>query len=299
MIPRRHFLSTTAALAAGAAATAGAVDAAAAGSDFTFVHVTDMHIQPELDAANATRRCFEKINTVRPDLVITGGDLIFDALEKPYDHARKLFELYQQTARTLQPPVHNVIGNHDVFGLHVQSGVSPKDPNYGKKMYEDRFGKTYSSFDHKGWHFILLDSIGMGEDRRFYGFIDPAQIEWLRGDLEKTGKERPIIVVTHMPLVTGVIPFTGQPVESQRMMVVTNAHEVLKLLSGYGVKAVLQGHTHVREVVDYLGCKYITSGSVAGAWWKGAWMGHPEGFGVLRVQNGEVSWRYEQYRRNA
>lgn len=291
---RRDFLAVATAAVAGAA---GSLEAAAA--DFTFVHVTDMHIQPELDAANATRRCFQKVNSLRPDFVVTGGDLIFDALARPYDHARKLFALYQETARTLEPPVHNVIGNHDVFGLHIESGVSPNDPNYGKKMYEDRFGKTYSSFDHKGWHFILLDSIGMGEDRRFYGFIDPAQVEWLRADLEKTGKERPIIVVTHVPLVTGVVPFIGQPLEKQRSLLVTNATEVLRLLSGYRVKAVLQGHTHVREVVDYLGCKYITSGAVAGSWWKGPWIGHPEGFGVLRAQNGEISWRYETYPRYA
>jgi 3',5'-cyclic-AMP phosphodiesterase len=293
MINRRQFFATITAAVSGVSTM---LEAAAA--DFSFVHVTDMHIQPELDAAKATRRCFQKINSLRPDLVVTGGDLIFDGLGRPYDQARKLFELYKQTAGILESPVHNVLGNHDVFGLHAESGVRPDHPEYGKKMYEDRFGKTYTSFDHKGWHFILLDSIGIGENRRFYAVIDPAQVQWLRMDLEKTGKQRPIIVVTHVPLVTGCIPFLGVSMENYRSLVVTNAAEVLGLLSGYPVKAVLQGHTHVREVIDYLGCKYITSGSVCGSWWKGPRVGHPEGFGVLRAQNGEISWRYETYPRN-
>jgi Icc protein len=79
------------------------------------------------------------------------------------------------------------------------------------------------------------------------------------------------------------------------MLVVTNSRDVLNLLWPYNLKAVLQGHTHIREIVNYSGRQFITSGAVCGNWWKGIRMGHPEGFGVLTVKNGEISWRYETY----
>ena len=59
-------------------------------------------------------------------------------------------------------PVYNTLGNHEVFGLYEKSGISPEHPEYGKQMYKNKLGdgKTYFSFDHIGWHFIILDGIG-------------------------------------------------------------------------------------------------------------------------------------------
>jgi Icc protein len=51
--------------------------------------------------------------------------------------------------------VHSVPGNHDVFGVSSKSGVPQTDPHYGKRIFEDRIGATFSSFDHQGWHFVL------------------------------------------------------------------------------------------------------------------------------------------------
>ena len=67
------------------------------------------------------------------------------------------------------------------------------------------------------------------------------------------------------------------------------------LFSGYKLKAVLQGHTHVREVVEYNGCRYITPGAVCGNWWKGAFKGSPEGFAVLKVRGEEIACEFRSY----
>lgn len=289
-ITRRH-------LTAGALVMAPAAALAAPGpkARFTFAHVTDLHIQPELRAAERCRDCLAAINRERPEFVIAGGDLVFDALAVPRERARLLFDLYRETVKRLDAPLHNTLGNHDIFGLYQHSGVSPEQAGYGKKMYEDRIGRRYYSFDFQGWHFVVLDSVGLTKDRLYTGEIDGEQLEWLRRDLAAAGEAVPVVAVTHIPLSTGVLQWM-MPKHDHRRIVVNNAAEVLELLHRYNIKAVLQGHTHICETLQYRGCQYITSGSVCGESWKGPkWGVHPEGFGVLRVEGGAISWSYRTY----
>jgi Icc protein len=268
---------------------------AAASSDFSFVHFTDPHIQPELRAGDRCLACFTKIQKLRPDFVLAGGDLVFDANETGTRKAAELFGLYAETLKRIEVPVHTALGNHDVVGLSSKSGVAATDPMYGKKYFEDRFGKRYSCFGHKGWHFVLLDSIGITAERGFIGLLDAEQLEWLKGDLARVGKTRPVVVLTHIPLLSSVLQIVPDPWKTAPTYLVTNAAEVLEVLRPYNVKAVLQGHTHICETVIYNGCQFITSGAVSGNWWKGPRAGHPEGFGVLTVKGDLLSWRYETY----
>jgi len=261
---------------------------------FRFVHVTDLHIQPELRAAERCLGCMGQINREKPAFVIAGGDLVFDALAVPKERARMLFQLYQETVKRLEAPLHNTLGNHDVFGLYEKSGVSPGEVGYGKKMYEDGIGRRYYSFTYSGWHFVVLDSIGMTPERTYIGEVDEEQLEWLKRDLEAAGKGTPVVVVTHVPLSTGVVQWM-RPKQDRRMIVVQNAADVLELLAQYNVKMVLQGHTHVIETLQYRGIQFVTSGSVAGESWKGPkWGQHPEGFGVLDVEGDEIRWSYRR-----
>jgi 3',5'-cyclic-AMP phosphodiesterase len=109
---------------------------------------------------------------LRPaDFAICGGDLVFDVLAVGRARADMLWNLFKQTSASLHVPVHYVIGNHDVFGLSPKSGVAPSDPDYGKKAFQDRYGATHYSFDHKGWHFVVLDSIGIHRDRTWTGEV--------------------------------------------------------------------------------------------------------------------------------
>ena len=225
---RRDFFTATAAVL-GTAAT----PLLAAPGNFRFVHFTDPHIQPERKAAEGTRKAFEAINRVKPDFCLAGGDLVFDIFERSHDRAKALFDLYGEAARGLRPKVYSVPGNHDVFGISNKSGVASTDPMYGKKMFEDRVGARYSSFTHKGWHFILLDSIGITPERSYIGLIDEEQMDWLRGDLEKTGRRTPIAVLTHIPLATGFGQFVGAAAASLKSIQVTNAKQVLDLFEGY------------------------------------------------------------------
>lgn len=152
----------------------------------------------------------------------------------------------------------------------------------------------YRSFDHKGWHFVVLDSIEITADGGFRGAIDGEQLAWLKSDLARAGGT-PTIVLTHIPLLSGAAKILGYPAQFLDSLVVSNAKDVVELFSAANVKMVLQGHTHICEKVVYRGCQYITTGAVCGNWWKGARLGFAEGYGVIRVKNGQASWEYREY----
>jgi Icc protein len=113
--------------------------------DFTFLFITDTHIQPELNAAQGCDQCFKKARTIQSDFAIQGGDHVFDSLGVGRERATSLFDLYGKTEQDLGMKIYHTMGNHDCFGVYPASGVSPTDPLYGKKMYEDRFGTAYST----------------------------------------------------------------------------------------------------------------------------------------------------------
>jgi len=288
---RRAFLSSG--LSSAVAGAALAHRAGAVTPSFRFVHATDMHIQPELRAAEGCRACIRVVNSLAPDFVISGGDLVFDAAATPLPRAKLVYDLYRETTKPLTVPIYHVVGNHDVFGIAAASGAAPSDPMYGKRMFEDRIGKRYFSMSHKGWHFLFLDSVFLKGDS-FIGRVDDDQLTWLETELAAIPKGRPLVIVTHIPLVTAFPQYASSPAPPETLHV-TNAAEVLNLLWSRNLKAVLQGHTHVRENVLYNGCQFITSGAVCGNWWRGPRFGHPEGFGVITMSGEELHWEYRTY----
>ena len=301
-VNRREFLGLAGAagLAAATSPLLGTAIPAAAQSapqDFTFLFLTDTHLQPELNAAVGCDMAFNKARAIKSDFVIQGGDHVFDSLGVPKDRASSLFDLYAKTEQDLALKIHHTIGNHDCFGIYSASGASETDPLYGKKMFEERFGKTYYSFDHKGVHFIVLDSIGFTPDRAYEGRIDAEQLAWLAADLKALPAATPVIVSVHIPLVTAFDSYVPVPAEPPKHhgMSVANSSEVIALFEGHNVLGVLQGHTHINERVVWHGVPYITSGAVCGNWWHGIRMGTPEGFTVVEVKGGKLSTRYETY----
>ena len=293
---RREFLALLGAAGA-SAATPSLLAAPSKPEDFSFLFLTDAHIQPELNAAVGTDMAMKHARTFKADFAINGGDHVFDALGVPKERSLQLFDLYEKTQQDLGLKVYHTIGNHDVVGIYPASGMAPTDPLYGKKLFEDRFGKRYYSFDHKGHHVIVLDSIGITDDRAYEGRIDAEQLTWLKGDLASLPKGTPVIISVHIPLVSAFASYIPQPAKpaAHQSLTVANANEVVDMLAGYNVLGVLQGHTHINENVTYRDVPYITSGAVCGNWWKGVRMGTPEGFTVVNVSNGKLTTRYETY----
>lgn len=273
-------------------------------TSFSFVFMTDIHIQPRQNAVEGFEQAISLANSLHPDFVITGGDLVMDALAQPFEIADSLFRLYVKTSKRFKVPVYNTIGNHEHFGVYKESKVSTTHPEYGSKMFERYLGKPYYSFNHKGWHFIILNSVAITSQRRYIGLIDKQQMEWIEHDLANIAPTTPIIVSSHIPLISLWTPvFEGNMKVNDSSTVVTNAQEVLKLFSGYNLRLVLQGHQHFYEDITYQfdgqSLRFITAGAVCASWWNGPERGLQEGFLKIDIKGSDIETRYIDYQWDA
>lgn len=264
---------------------------------FSFVFMTDIHLQPEKNAIQGFQKAIENVNTLNPDLVITGGDNIMDALAQNWERSDSLYRLFESEVESFNMPVYTTIGNHDLFGVYQQSGISQEHPEYGTKMYEKRLADRYYTFEHKGWQFIVLDGVEITDERRYRGFVDSVQMVWLKQQLQQIGKEKPIIISIHIPLLSVESHFALGPTQAfKNNSIVNNANEVINVLKDYNVKLVLQGHTHFLEDIYYNGIHYITGGAVSGSVWNGKRFEMEEGFLNIHIKNNEqFSWEYIDY----
>jgi len=265
---------------------------------FSFAFLTDIHLQPEQNAVEGFQKAIDTINKLNPDFVLTGGDLVMDVLNQTYGRSDSLYNLYAETVKGFNMPLYNTVGNHEVYGWHNDEEGIEAHPEFGKRMFEKRIGKRYYSFDHKGWHFIILDAIYRSPEGRYIGKIDDEQVNWLKEDLQKLDKETPIAVSTHIPFITSRTQLAeGSLAASSRGSVITNSRDVLLEFWEYNLKLVLQGHLHFLEDI-YINddVHFITAGAVSGLWWRNKPDSTPEeGFLLVHVNGEEVDWEYVDY----
>lgn len=183
-----------------------------------------------------------QVNKIKPDLVIDGGDMVYDGTEPELDRAYKKRE-------KIEVPLYLVSGSHDV----EHKGVFKKPP---------RIVPPIQSFDKNGFHFILLDNA----DRR----ISDELFEKLEQDLE-SNKGKIIIVAMHTPafLSKEPIPFyeiIGKyiPLFSFTMINEEKNKHFTSLMSKYKVRAVFSGHTHAPDEMEKDGVKYFIVSATGG-----------------------------------
>ena len=260
---------------------------------FSVAFLTDIHLQPERNAVPGFIKALDTVNSLKPDFIITGGDLIMDALGQSYGRADSLYILYQETIKKAEVPVYNTMGNHEIYGIYSRAEADPAHPEYGEKMYEKRIGPSYYSFMHKGWKFMVLNSIEDTKRNKYVGLIDTVQIAWIAKELENTAPETPIVISTHIPFISVMTQrYGGSTVSNDSSLVVYNSSPVLDLFREHNLKLVLQGHLHVLEDIFYEGVHYITGGAVSAGWWKGPYLTCEEGFLWLTFGKNDFTWKY-------
>jgi 3',5'-cyclic-AMP phosphodiesterase len=265
-------------------------------NEFSFVFMTDIHVQPEQNAEAGFRAAIRKVNKLTPEFVITGGDLVMDVLGQSYGRADTLYNIYTSMLKEFKMPVYNTMGNHEHYGWYASSHADTNNPEYGDKMFEKRIGPRYQRVDHKGWVFLIIDSVVKNGKGGYEGGVDAEQIQWLKTQLATISPETPIVISLHIPLLTTEAQILrGATAANEPGEVVVNSKEVLDLFKGHNLKLVLQGHLHYYETMHVFGTDFITGGSVAAAWWEGPYLGTEEGFLLLKVKDDKVSWRYVDY----
>src|SRR5574341_1794685 len=145
--------------------------------DFYFVQLSDTHwgfTGPEAnpDAAGTLPKAVAAVNdlSTHPDFIVFTGDLTHTT-DDPKDRRRRLGEFKEIVSRLKVHDVRFMPGEHD--GSLDQS-----------KAFQEFFGPTHYTFDHKGVHFIVLDNVSDPTST-----IGKDQLEWLSADLKKQKKD--------------------------------------------------------------------------------------------------------------
>lgn len=262
-----------------------------------FVFYTDVHARTEWDTPIAMARAADAINAQQADFVITGGDLITDGFQNSAATVAPRWDAYMAMHNAISSDIYPTIGNHDLVAAMPEDGSPPApDP---RSIYLDKMGldSTYYSFDTNGYRFFVLDSIRISQDEyKYHGYISEKQLEWLKQELSKTPPDVPLILVTHIPLLTTFYAATqGATYSAHPNRVITNNTEVLKIFTKHNLILVLQGHLHIKERLLWRNTTFITGGAVCAKWWRGPWHGTMEGFNVITLEGNKVDWEYIEY----
>src|SRR5262249_3480640 len=97
----------------------------------------------------------------------------------------------------------------------------------------------------------------------------------------------PVLVVSHVPILSAWVFFDGDNVKDGRWVVpgawmhldATRFKDLFR--SHPNVRLCLSGHTHLRDCVECEGVTYLCNGAVCGAWWQGPYRGCPAGYGLI------------------
>lgn len=244
--------------------------------------ITDVHVQPERGAGDGLTKCLHHLQNLKdaPGLILNTGDCIMDSMHNKEKRVKTQWDLWSKVLKGENSlPIMHALGNHDVWGLNkTKSAVTGDEPLFGKKWALDVLGleKPYYSFDRAGWHIIMLDSVQPFEDS-YRARLDAAQMEWLKRDLDAVRKGVPILVCSHIPIVSPAAVLNDLTEEKTKQDIVIpggemhlDSKEIHKALREQGnVKLCLSGHLHILDRAEYDGITYISSCAVSGGWWKG------------------------------
>jgi len=271
-------------------------------TSFSFLHASDTHISET--SLPRTQRLRAMADSLKPAFVLVTGDLIRDALRVPEKEVTALYDLYLSETHKFSMPVWSAAGNHDNFGIERHlSLVGKNNPLYGKKMFHHYFGPNYYSFNYGGIHFVALDDIDY-EDLWYYGHVDSTQVEWLRNDLAAIPPTQPVVTFAHMPFFSGGLSLSnfeetgpGRSLERQRgklhyRHVVSNAQELVTILSQRPYPLSLAGHFHFRQIFLFESygqpTRYEQTAAIVGPSEEGT-IKLPSGFTLYSVKDGKIS----------
>jgi 3',5'-cyclic AMP phosphodiesterase CpdA len=244
---RREFIKGAGAVAAMSTLPVSLVELAFADTskNVTFAYISDSHIQ-HIKGTRFVRnwdrgliRAVAEANLLnpKPDFVMFGGDLAQLGTREELDHGAELLAKLNHEVRC-------VMGEHDYY---LDLG----------EYWSELYGPHYYSWDHKGVHFVTLNSIltydewtherwptperrmlemaGLDNPNGSPFMVGDRQREWLRKDLDKVDRNTPVVVFSHSPI---------QKIYKGWNFWTEDAEEVQKLLQPFRDVTVVYGHVH-------------------------------------------------------
>lgn len=265
-------------------------------------HLTDIHLKNEMEAPTKFAKCLHHVQQQSPkvDFILNGGDIVFDMNKENLTDINKQWKLLEDIIKAeCSIPTHYCLGNHDVWWSENNKGQAV----YGKQYSLDKLNlaKPYYSFEKNGWKFIILDSVHLDIDNTWYiGKLGDEQFAWLENELKNTNPSMPILVLTHIPILTATLMIDEHVVNRWEMLggeMHTDTAKIINLFYQHpNVKICLSGHIHLRDKVQYNNVTYICNGAVSGAWWKGNNKQTAPGYGILDLYaDGSFEEKYVNY----
>lgn len=185
----------------------------------TFIQITDTHIKSH-ESIGRFQAVLDDIEAqdFDPAFIVNTGDITEIGSLPEY-------KSYLDIVNSSSFPFYHLIGNHDV-----------RWSNVGKQRFLQQLGPLYQSFELGSIQLILLDTGVLSEQ---YGHYSLESLNWLRDELAKLEKDRPVIICSHHP------PFTAS-------RYIDNELELFRIIEGYNIVLYLCGHGHQNDhwVVD-------------------------------------------------
>jgi len=263
-------------------------------------HVTDIHLKDKFGAPAKFVKCLHHVQQQKPDLVLNGGDIVFDMNKENLGTINTQWHLMKGILKAeTSIPTHFCLGNHDIWWNEDNKSQAV----YGKQysMGQLQLARPYNSFTQGGWKFILLDSVHLDIDGTWYiGKLGDEQFAWLENELKTTDAAMPVLIMSHIPILSATVLIADNIINKWEILggdMHADSTRIINLFAQYpNVKLSLAGHIHLRDKVVYNNVTYICNGAVSGAWWEGNLRQTAPGYGLIDLySDGTFEEQYVNY----
>jgi len=196
-------------------------------NSFKFALLSDLHITKSGNASEDLQRAVDQINASGDiDFVLVTGDITEEGDRASLMKAKSILD-------ELNIKYYIIPGNHET-----------KWSDSGVTAFGDIFGSEQFKNDYKGFLFLGFNTGPLM--RMADGHVAPQDISWLKNELKKAGKKKPVFIVTHYPLQAGDVD---------------NWYELTDAIRQYNIRAFLGGHYHANRFLSYDGIPGILNRS--------------------------------------
>jgi 3',5'-cyclic-AMP phosphodiesterase len=205
--------------------------------------ISDFHCGELTFQADVMRSIIERVNRLAPDVVVVSGDLTATGYEWEFQEAAKWLG-------GLEPPTVVVPGNHDsrnVGYVHFQ------------RLFGERFSRWREAFDGEraerlratGVTVVGVDSSDPDVNE---GHVGRERYPWIRAQFDEPDDFKVFTIHHH------VVPIPGTGRERN---IITDAGDLLAVLTTLDIDLVLSGHKHVPYFWGLNGLLVCNAGTTA------------------------------------
>ena len=173
--------------------------------EFHFAIMSDLYGADEKGEVyrDAFNRAVKAINTLRPEFVMSIGDLIpFGGLQDE-EKVRQQHRVLDERINRIVPPFFCTVGNHDISPSYIYPNGTDCSRSYeiSSKIWKEFRGPAYYSFVRKNVLFVVLNT---SDDCRLgvrYCGLSKEQYDWFKKTLDDNKDVRWTCIFMHLPEV--------------------------------------------------------------------------------------------------